>query len=221
MSAVLAAGALVPEAMHVQPAEAEESSSEDQVLPVEDLMREHGVLRRVLLVYEEVSQRLSNKQDVSPELLTRSADVIRNFVEDYHEKLEEKYVFPLFAQLGRQEDLVRVLAEQHAAGRSLTSRIRQLSVTSGFTRAEDRHQVISLIALFTRMYRPHAAREDTVLFPQFRSMLKPGEYAALGDVFEGRENRLFGEGGFDSVVYEVADIEQLLGIHDISLFTPD
>ena len=37
---------------------------EEDVAPPEDLMREHGVLKRVLLVYEEAIRRIDGKKDV-------------------------------------------------------------------------------------------------------------------------------------------------------------
>jgi hypothetical protein len=59
------------------------------VSPVEDLMREHGVLKRVLLIYEEGLRRLDAKQDVPLKALADGARIIRSFIEDYHGKLEE------------------------------------------------------------------------------------------------------------------------------------
>src|SRR5438034_9253935 len=38
------------------------SQQEDEVTPAEDLMREHGVLKRVLLVYDEVRHRIASKE---------------------------------------------------------------------------------------------------------------------------------------------------------------
>src|SRR6266699_3939501 len=40
-----------------------EKKEEEEVGPPEDLMREHGVLKRVLLVYGEVLRRMDAKQD--------------------------------------------------------------------------------------------------------------------------------------------------------------
>ena len=65
----------------------------EQIAPEEDLMREHGVLKRVLLVYREVLRRLGDHEELKPELLAQAAGIIRNFIEDYHEKLEENHVF--------------------------------------------------------------------------------------------------------------------------------
>ncbi|HEX6837084.1 MAG TPA: hemerythrin domain-containing protein, partial [Polyangia bacterium] len=62
---------------------------EDEVPPTEDLMREHGILRRVLLVYGEVLRRFSAGQEVPVAELAHAAAIIREFIEDYHEKDEE------------------------------------------------------------------------------------------------------------------------------------
>jgi hypothetical protein len=70
------------------------------------------------------------------------------------------------------------------------------------------------------MYRPHAAREDTVLFPAFRDVVGRAAYRELGEQFEEHEHERFGERGFETVVSEVSDLEQALGIHDLARFTP-
>ena len=69
------------------------------------------------------------------------------------------------------------------------------------------------------MYRPHAAREDTVLFPAFAELVGRAACRELGEQFEEREHALFGEHGFSDVVREVADLEQTLGIYDLARFT--
>ena len=70
------------------------------------------------------------------------------------------------------------------------------------------------------MYRPHAAHEDTVLFPAFHTVVSRWEYEALGEAFEDKEHQLFGEGGFEKIVAEVAALERALGIEDLRRFTP-
>jgi hemerythrin-like domain-containing protein len=190
------------------------------VSPAEDLMREHGVLDRVLLIYEEAVRRLNGKKELDPGLLIGSAGIVRRFIEDYHEKLEENDLFPRFEKAHTLTDLVGVLRRQHEAGRRLTDRIRNLATAAALKAPAERGQLAEALRLFIRMYRPHAAREDTVLFPALRRIVSPHEYDALGEDFEEREHRLFGKGGFESVVDEVARIEQQLGIGDLGLFTP-
>ena len=68
------------------------------------------------------------------------------------------------------------------------------------------------------MYRPHEAREDTVLFPAFRSVVTPQEYSSLGEEFEEKEHQLFGEEGFSGIVEQTAAIERALGIYELNQF---
>jgi len=76
------------------------------------------------------------------------------------------------------------------------------------------------ILLFIRMYRPHKAREDTVLFPAIHSLFSPEEFDKLGDQFEDRERALLGENGFARIVSEVAELERKLNLYELSRFTP-
>ncbi len=186
---------------------------EDEVPPTEDLMREHGVLRRVLLIYGDLIRRLDTKQEVKPEWVSGAATVIREFIEDYHEKDEEEFVFPRLQKANKLTDLVTVLLAQHQAGRRLTEQVLKLS------NASDRGQLAAHLRAFIRMYEPHSAREDTVLFPTFRAMLGERELKKLQDIFEDKEKSL-PHGGFEKMVAEVARIEQSLGIYDLAKFTP-
>ncbi len=68
-------------------------AEEDGISPVEDLMREHGVLNRIMMIYDHCRARLVNKEELQIDSLRNSAGLIRSFVEDYHEKLEEKFLF--------------------------------------------------------------------------------------------------------------------------------
>src|SRR5690348_6883956 len=75
---------------------------EKDVGAVEDLMREHGVLRRVLLVYEETVSKLRSRPDtVDASALNKAAKLFHDFGEEYHErKLEEAYIFPRVRKAG-------------------------------------------------------------------------------------------------------------------------
>jgi hemerythrin-like domain-containing protein len=193
---------------------------EEDISPAEDLMREHGVLKRVMLVYEEVLRRWDKKDDVPPEILADAAGMIRHFVEDYHEKLEEDYLFPRFEKANRLTDLVQTLRDQHQAGRKVTDIVMQRANARDLKNTAERAKVAEAIRQFNRMYAPHEAREDTVLFPAFRSLVSGNEYDSLGEDFEKKENELFGEKGFEKMVDKVAGMEKKLGIYDLTQFTP-
>jgi hemerythrin-like domain-containing protein len=193
---------------------------EEEVSPPEDLMREHGVLKRVLLVYREAIRRLDAKQELPPEPIRDSAQIIRTFIEDYHEKLEEDFLFPRFEKAGRLTDLTSVLRAQHQAGRRVTDRIAQLATLQALKDHASAASLRELMHQFIRMYEPHEAREDTVLFSALREIVSKHEFGALGEDFEKKEHALFGEDGFEKIVARVASIEKTLGIYDLAQFTP-
>ena len=183
-------------------------------------MREHGILKRVLLVYNEIDNRLSRGREFPPETLLGGAAIIRDFIEDYHEKLEENFLFPRFEKAKRLTDLVAVLRTQHERGRTLTDLIRTSANQRALKNSETRKKTLLYVRQFVRMYNPHEAREDTVLFPEFRRIVSQNEYDSLGEDFEDQEHKLFGEDGFEKYVEKVADLEKTLGINDLGLFTP-
>ena len=76
------------------------------------------------------------------------------------------------------------------------------------------------MSAFIRMYEPHEAREDTVIFPALRDVLAPKDFSELAETFEDEEHRRFGQAGFQGVVERVADIEKSLDIYDLNNFTP-
>jgi hemerythrin-like domain-containing protein len=193
----------------------------EEIGPGEDLMREHGVLRRVLLVYGECARRIDAGQgfDMSP--LRDSARLVRKFVEDYHERQEEDFLFPRFERADKLVPLVRVLKAQHLAGRALTDRIELAASATHPALEQARPRALSLdLKAFIRMYEPHAAREDTVLFPALHEIVSRSEYDALGEEFERRERAAFGEDGFEHAVAQVDAIEKTLGVEDLAQFTP-
>src|SRR6266540_5663138 len=111
-----------------------EEGEEKEVSPPEDLMQEHGLLNRILLIYDQCKTNLINKQSFDMTAILNSAGIIRTFVEDYHEKQEENYLFPRFkkarlpdGQANQLTDLVDVLLQQHQAGRNITDQITQIT----------------------------------------------------------------------------------------------
>lgn len=190
-----------------------------EVSPPEDLMQEHGLLNRILLIYDHVRQDIVFGRSPQLQALNASAGIIRSFVEDYHEKQEEDYLFTRFRKAGQLTDLVDTLLRQHNAGRRITDELLQLT-KGGSLSAGETEKLSSLLESFNTMYRPHEAREDTVLFPAFRKLVSTHEYDSLGEEFENNEHKHFGQDGFETMVGRVAEIEKQLGIYDLNQFTP-
>src|SRR5262249_13716848 len=148
-----------------QPAKSEEKGKEPEVSATEDLMREHGVLRRALLVYRAAAVKLrSNSSSVPPDALQKTAKLFRNFGEEYHEKkLEEAFIFPAVKKAGGQAaPYTDILVVQHNRGREVTDYI--LAITQGAKLgASNATPLAQALESFVLMYEHHAAREDTII----------------------------------------------------------
>jgi hemerythrin-like domain-containing protein len=191
----------------------------EDISPTEDLMREHGLLNRMLLLYEESARRLEGQLELRADVVPATANLVRTFVGDYHEKLEEEHIFPQFERALTHVDLVRTLRDQHAVGRKLTAAIEQLASGTALKK-DEKKRLAGYLRAFCRMYRPHEAREDTVLFPDFRALISPSALRELGERFEKRERELFGDDGFERKVAEIDQLEIALEMHDLGHFTP-
>jgi hemerythrin-like domain-containing protein len=192
-----------------------------EVTAAEDLMREHGILRRVLLVYQESAVRL--RQDpafVPPDALEKAAKLFQVFGEDYHEKkLEETFIFPAVKKApSAATAYVDILMRQHARGREITEYL--LSVTQADRIASNsREPLVMALESFVRMYEHHAAIEDTVVFPAWKAAVGGNELDALGEKFEEIEHEQFGDDGFEAALRRMEEIEESLGLSNLDMFT--
>jgi len=192
-----------------------------EVTATEDLMREHGVLRRALLVYTAVAAKLrGDRASIPAEALQKTATLFRDFGEEYHEhKLEEAYIFPAVKKAGGlAATYADILIVQHARGREITDYI--LAVTRGATLgAANSEPLAKALDSLVLMYRNHAAREDTIVFPAWKQTLTAEELDEMNDKFEDIEHEQFGEDGYEAAVKQIADIESSLGLADLAQFT--
>jgi len=164
-----------------------------EVTATEDLMREHGILRRALLVYQESVVKLrQDAASVPAAELEKTAQLFRVFGEDYHERrLEEAYIIPMIRKVqGPAAAYADVLLAQHARGREITDYL--LSVSKADRIATNQvENVARTLEAFVRMYEHHAAIEDTVVFPAWKAATGSEEYEQLSDKFEEIENEMF------------------------------
>jgi hemerythrin-like domain-containing protein len=194
------------------------SGGDKDVGAIEDLMREHGILRRAILVFRECAGRLRQAPGtVDPAALRQTAQLFRAFGEDYHEKkLEEAYIFPAVRKTPAA-GYVDVLIAQHNRGRQIIDYV--MNVTAHGPLAGAAEPLAAALDHFELMYANHAAREDTVVFQAWRQSMSAGDLDEMGEKFEDIEKQQFGGDGFDQAVRQIDGIEKTLGLSDIAQFT--
>lgn len=218
---LLIAGGAAAFALGTAPGLALGAGKEKEVTATEDLMREHGVLRRALLVYIETVPRLrSSPGSIDPRAINRTAKLFRSFGEDYHErKLEEAHIFPRVKKAGGPAaGLVDTLVAQHDRGREITDYIAAVAAKGAIGTA-DAEPLARAFESFVLMYQNHTAREDTVVFTAWKGALSEHQLHEMGELFEKIEHQAFGRDGFDAAVDEIAAMEGVLGFSDIVQFT--
>jgi hemerythrin-like domain-containing protein len=227
LAAAIGAGVLVRKNGLVVPvAQAEESKVEgedkdaEEVSATEDMMREHGVLRRTLIVYSELATRLRTQSGtIDPLALADAAKLFREFGEDYHERmLEEQYVFPEVRKAGGpNEKLVEILLNQHQRGRDITDYLYRVGSRGRI--GSDSEVLATVLASMVRMYEPHAAWEDTVIFPAWKKTQSKSRLAELADKFEEIEHGRFGKDGFDEALERIERVERALNLGELGAYT--
>jgi hemerythrin-like domain-containing protein len=183
-------------------------------------MNEHGVLKRVLLIYSAAAERAGSDPELAASTIHAGALIIHDFIENFHEALEESFVFPALRSAKQHVSTVDTLLLQHARGRLITQLLLASATPDMLTSTAGQHQVTGAIASFVRMYEPHEAREDTVIFPAYRSLLTSDELVSVGQDIQEAQQKEFGPNGLAATVEHVATLEESLGIYDLAQFTP-
>ena len=220
LPAMLATAACSRKSGNGEKAKGESEHGGAEVTADEDLMREHGVLRRILIVYREAAPLVASAEQIDVGALNRAATLFRAFGEQYHEKmLEEAHVFPAVEKAGGDAaQYPPILIAQHERGRQITGYIID-QTKGGRIAANHAESLARAMTGFARMYAAHSAREDTVVFPAFKQALGNG-YKELGEQFEEIEHKQFGADGFDTALNTLGSIEGALGLADLTHFTP-
>ena len=218
-SAIVAVGTLAGAALLHSCDNLNKNDKPKKASPLEKLMLGHGLFSRVLLIYDACRKHLLKNETFPLEALSGAAAFVRDFIENYYERMQEEFLFPHFQRTDELNNLVQVLQVQHRIGRRITEKIIRLSQLVNISR-EDIKELITLLASFNTMYRPHDARESTILFPAFREIVSNHELEIVGDRFLEREEKLFGAPYFEVMLARIVKIEKVLGIYDLEQFTP-
>jgi hemerythrin-like domain-containing protein len=181
---------------------------------IETIMRGHGLLSRAIIICDTIRERLAKGKQTDPSLILKTTAVIHNYLQDFHETMEEQYIFKPMEKTHNNFSSIQELKIQHGAARELMHRITNLA-KAGKVDSE----LSNYLGAFGRMYKYHAAWEDTVIFPAFDAMENKTELSELAATFVIEEQKILGSTGFDSLQNDIAHVEKQLRIYDPSNWT--
>jgi hemerythrin-like domain-containing protein len=178
----------------------------------EDLMNEHGLVTRVMLIYGRAISILNQNATLDPAVVGDAAQIVARVIHGHHEQEEEQILFPVVEKRQDLSNLVQTLRGQHSAARGITATIGNNLSRTRLRDAASRRELISAMQNFINMYGPHGAYEDTVIYPAFRTALSAAEYEKISDRFAANERQINGDDGFARITRQLATIESALGI---------
>lgn len=190
----------------------------NSVSAVEDLMKEHGILNRLLLIYEKIIDMIDKNEYVNKKYILLSSLLVRHFVENYHEKTEELYVFPKVRHINK--NLIDQLIKQHRQSNLITNNIIKLA-SNNSDNIEELEKLREYLKTFVYMYRYHETREDTEVFVWFKNSLTKIEYEKMSELFEKEEDEILGKNGFEKILNIIKFIEQKLNIYELEYISND
>jgi hemerythrin-like domain-containing protein len=197
-----------------------EALEEKMATPVENLMKEHGVLMRILAIYDKVVGDVASGKEFNVSAINRTAEMSRSYIGRHHDACEERYIFPKFREADYITDIIKELHDQHAAAVMMTNQILELS-SNGGRRDENSLQTLKdLCTLTSRMYRPHMAWEQTIVFPAFYDIVSADYIRSIQKEMDAEEKKLLGDTGFRGLVGRLSEIEKEVGTYDLSNYTP-
>lgn len=185
----------------------------------EDLMQEHGVLGRTLLIYEELAKQLQKNDAIPLDCLTGATEIIIRYVQGQHERVEELLIFPALTKANQLGDLVSILINQHKVGHELTETIKKKLVGPSYKTKPGREELANLLLMFSQMFRPHMLREDTVIFPRLHEIMDEHEYKTLSTKIQALESSMVNSTDLADILKQLDGIETMLGIHNLAKFT--
>ena len=184
-------------------------------------MKEHGVVERLLLIYQRILEKAITGQEIDIEAIHHVSEIVRDYVVNHHEKDEEEFIFPKFREANYIVEIVDTLERQHDVTEELNGQIMDLSAKGQDISQDELVRLLDHCGMFINMYLPHISRENTILFPAFFDIVSGDYIRDIKEKMEDEEDIKLGETGFRGLVGRVSEIEKQVGCHDLAQYTAD
>ncbi len=197
-----------------------EELEENVATPLENLMKEHGVLMRILEIYDRVSGDAASGKELNAGAIRRAAEISRDYIGKHHDACEERYIFPQFRKVPYIVDIVTELHDQHVAAVRITKNMLELTSPGSAPDKDGRQTLIDLCKSIVGMYRPHMSWEQSIVFPVFYDIVTADYIKDIQKKMEAEERELLGDTGFRGLVGRLSEIEKEAGTYDLHKYTP-
>lgn len=190
------------------------------ISPTEILAREHAMIGRLMIAMESMIARLVDDPETDLFPINHAAIAIKEFGTEHHMADEEQFIFPKLREAGLLEDLIGTLTVQHERARLMIGRIIALTRAGHVDDLGQRNEIANLCMSFVIMYRAHAAREETVVFPALYDAVTENYIDNIGKRMRDEERGLMSDPGLRKLMDNLRKIEAAAGTAELARFTP-
>jgi hemerythrin-like domain-containing protein len=157
--------------------------------PTEQLKAEHEKILIFLGILQRICAELEAKEDINPLYLGQVIEFMKIFVDKFHHRKEEDFLFPAMRKAGvrREPGPIGELMVDHIKGRSLArnmnlavERYRKYDLGAPVRFVESAKSYISLMI-------EHIQKEDEIYFPMAEKALSEMQKKELLESFEELE----------------------------------
>jgi len=132
-----------------------------------NLVEEHKLIKRIIDVLENASNRLEKGEDIAPKIFELSTDFIRNFADRFHHAKEEDILFKEMVKKGMPEkdSPIEAMLIEHEQGREFVRGI--IKAIDGLKEGDKRAtaEIIKNARGYMGLLREHIDKEDDILYP--------------------------------------------------------
>jgi hemerythrin-like domain-containing protein len=152
---------------------------------LEEIARDHRLTVRVVVLIDRCVERLGRGDPVPAALLAGVVDFLDGFVDAYHDRKEETFLFPAMAL---RPDVhhgfpVPDLVADHRRVHDYLDDVRQMvhALQDGHPGAERRAAIV--LGNYGALLRQHLAQEEHVLLPMAQRQLRPEQFQRAAEGF--------------------------------------
>lgn len=149
--------------------------------PIKKLVEEHVLVKRFIALIDPLCALVNSSKEPDFQLILDCVDFIRNYADKYHHMKEEDV---LFKRTGENLDIIKVMLEDHTAGRNHVKQIIEGA------RAKDKARVIEHLKGYKELLTRHIQKEDEILYPWIDRGLSTSDVGKLYVEFNEKDASL-------------------------------
>ena len=161
----------------------------------EDLLQDHIFIRRLQVVIEKCYAQLHEGKEIPSGDLVKIADIIEQFVDQFHHGKEENSYFPKAESKGSYSEEIRKFVIEHEFGRRIARRVR-IHLEEFLQGKDARESLARYLKTYSVFILDHTSKEDSFFMTlKEKQSLSREDERVLKEQFNCMKRECLGKGG--------------------------